>query len=102
MAIEIRIDKPEHFVLSTAVCGHGWYDLLPFRWNAESASLNYVFRSENQKYATSGSIAEDGNELVIRMDNAKVPREKIERDVRHILRMDDDMSEFYTVAKNVA
>lgn len=102
MAIEIRIEKPEHFVLSTAVCGHGWYDLLPFRWNAESASLGYVFRSGNEKHATSGSITEDGNELVIRMDNAKVPREKIERDVRHILRMDDDMSEFYTVAKNVA
>ena len=99
MAIEIRIEKPEHFVLATAVCGHGWYDLLPFRWNADLGSLGYVFRSANGKQVTHGTIAEHGNAIVVKLENSKVQRDKVERDVRHILRMDDDMTEFYSVAE---
>ena len=98
MAVEIRIEKPEHFVLATAVCGHGWYDLLPFRWNADLGSLGYVFRSANGKQVTHGTIAEHGNAIVVKLENSKVQRDKVERDVRHILRMDDDMTEFYSVA----
>ena len=99
MALEISIEKPEHFVLSTAVCGHGWYDLLPFKWSAESEALQYVFRSANGKQVTAGSISERGGSIVVRLDNSKIQRDKVERDVRHILRMDDDMTEFYSVAE---
>ena len=100
MAVEIRIDKPDHFVLSTAVCGHGWYDLLPFRWNAEEGSLDYVFRSASGRHVTAGRIAQKDTSIVITLNNSKVAREKVESDVRHILRMDDDMTEFYSVAED--
>jgi hypothetical protein len=75
MAIEIRIEKPEHFVLATAVCGHGWYDLQPFRWNAEAGSLSYVFRSANGKQVTSGSISDGGDAIIVRLDSSKVSRD---------------------------
>lgn len=102
MAVEIRIEKTEHFVLETAVCGHGWYDLLPFKWNAEARTLRYVFRCENGKDVAAGTVRDGTGSIVVEMENSKVSREKAERDVRHILRMDDDMSEFYTVADGSA
>lgn len=99
MAVQIRIEKPEHFVLATAVCGHGWYDLLPFKWNPEESSLDYVFRSANGKQVTSGKISESRGQIIVELENSKVSRDKAERDVRHVLRMDDDMTEFYSVAE---
>ena len=102
MAVEISIGKPEHFVLATAVCGHGWYDLLPFRWDPDAGSLEYVFRSANGKHVTRGTISDGGGDISVRLENSKVGRESVERDVRHILRMDDDMTEFYRVAEGSA
>jgi N-glycosylase/DNA lyase len=102
MAVEIKIAKPANFVLETAVCGHGWYDLHPFKWDLEHGSLDYVFRSANGKQVTAGRISERHQEIVVVLENSKVGWEKVERDVRHILRMDDDMGEFYGVAEGSA
>lgn len=99
MRHEFIIETPSNFSLEAAVCGHGWYDLLPFKWNEEAGSLDYVFRSANGKHITAGTILDGGDSIVIKLENSKVSREKVERDVRHVLRMDDDMSEFYTVAE---
>jgi N-glycosylase/DNA lyase len=99
MAVEIKIAKPANFVLETAVCGHGWYDLHPFKWDSEHGSLDYVFRSANGKQVPAGRISERHQEIVVVLENSKVGWEKVERDVRHILRMDDDMGEFYGVAE---
>jgi 3-methyladenine DNA glycosylase/8-oxoguanine DNA glycosylase len=102
MPLEFILETPPNFVLETVVCGHGWYDLLPFRWNPELRSLAYVFQSSNGKKAASGSITDDEGNLTIAIDKAVINKEKIERDVRHILRMDEDMGEFYGIAADVA
>jgi hypothetical protein len=102
MPLEFILEPPPNFVLETVVCGHGWYDLLPFRWNPELRSLAYVFQSSNGKKAASGSITDDEGNLTIAIDKAVINKEKIERDVRHILRMDEDMGEFYGIAADVA
>lgn len=102
MPLEFILETPPNFVLETVVCGHGWYDLLPFRWNPELRSLAYVFQSSNGKKAASGSITDDDGNLTIALDKAVINKEKIERDVRHILRMDEDMGEFYGIAADVA
>jgi len=39
VATEFYIQKPDGFHLQTAVCGHGWYDLLPFEWNPDEETL---------------------------------------------------------------
>jgi N-glycosylase/DNA lyase len=101
MPLEFILETPPNFVLETAVCGHGWYDLQPFRWKPETRSLAYVFQSHNGKKAAAGTISDAGGHLKIVVESAAPGRVKVERDVRHILRMDEDMGEFYGVAENV-
>lgn len=98
MPLQFTIARPENFDLATAVCGHGWYDLAPFEWDESGRTLHYVFRNANGKTPVAGRISERGAAILVELDNAKLPETKVERDVRHILRMDDDMSEFYDVA----
>ena len=100
MPLEFILETPPNFSLETAVCGHGWYDLQPFRWKPETRSLACVFQSANGKKAAAGTISEAGDHLKIVVESAAPGRAKVERDVRHILRMDEDMSEFYGVADN--
>src|SRR5215204_3465836 len=101
MPLEFILETPRNFVLETAVRGHGWYDLLPFRWNPETRSLAYVFQSTNGKKAAAGTISDAGDHLKIAVESAAPGRAKVERDVRHTLRMDEDMGEFYGIAENV-
>lgn len=100
MPREFTIETPSNFNLETAVCGHGWYDLAPFVWNADSKSLSYVFRSANGKAVSKGVVSEGPHGIIVRLDRASVGQEKVERDIRHILRLDDEMSEFYKVASS--
>lgn len=101
MPHEFTIDAPSNFDLRTAVCGHGWYDLAPFEWNDEARTLDYVFRCEKGKNVSRGTVAQIDGRLVVRLDRSRIERPKVERDVRHILRLDDEMSDFYEVASNV-
>ena len=101
MPVEIKIEKPENFVFETAVCGHGWYDLAPFDWNAETKTLGAVFHDGKGKIAVRGTISDDGEALRISLANSKLDPNKVTRDVRHILRIDDAMEDFYTVADTV-
>lgn len=95
MPKEIFIDLPGHFVFETAVRGHGWYDLEPFRYNAETRELAYVFHDIRSGNSAHGVISQEGKSLKIRLSNAKLKAAKVERDVRHILRLDDGLDEFY-------
>ncbi|HQU91630.1 MAG TPA: hypothetical protein PLK77_04995, partial [Pyrinomonadaceae bacterium] len=102
MPREFTIETPPNFNLETAVCGHGWYDLAPFVWNADSKSLSYVFRSANGKAVSKGVVSAGPQGIIVRLDRASVGQEKVERDIRHILRLGDEMSEFYEVASTKA
>ena len=101
MPLEFSIETPANFDLEAAVCGHGWYDLAPFVWDAQGQTLEYVFRCEKGRNVSNGTIfARDGS-LAVKLDRSTVDRRKAERDVRHILRLDDDMVDFYEVASTV-
>ena len=98
MPIEFTIDTPPNFDLEIAVRGHGWYDLAPFSWNADDRSLSYVFRSDNGRGVSAGRVAQQGRKLTVRSDRSAVGRDKLERDVRHIFRLDDELQDFYELA----
>jgi len=98
MPKEFTIETPKNFSLETAVCGHGWYDLAPFVWDAEAKSLSYVLCSASGKVVSKAVVSARPRSLAVRLDKASVGQEKAERDIRHILRLDDEMSEFYEVA----
>jgi len=60
-----------------------------------------VFRSRNGSKLAPGAISQLGNRIKVTLRNSSVDLLKAERDVRHILRLDDDMSHFYRMAQDV-
>lgn len=98
MPYEIRITKPRGFRLAAAVRGHGWYDLAPFRWDESAETLEYVFADEERNRVAAGEICESGGDILVKVSSRKVSPTKVERDVRHMLRMDDELTEFYSIA----
>ena len=99
MPLELTIQTPGDFDFLTTVRGHGWYDLAPFRLDGSVGELRYVFTDAAGRKAVTGSITGRPGELTVRLSNRSVPEAKIVRDVRHILRLDDDMAEFYHAAR---
>ena len=99
MPTEISISTPAEFEFLTTVQSHGWYDLPPFRFDEPAGELRYVFTDKNGKKASVGRITGEKGTLNVRLSSASVPAAKVERDVRHILRLDDEMAGFYEAAR---
>lgn len=95
MTNKLILETTPDFNFKTAVYSHGWSQLLPFKLDLENWRLSYVFTGER---AVSAEVYErDGHiEIDVRVDKFRPEEEaKILRDVRHILRFDDDLSAFY-------
>lgn len=89
---------PENFSFRPTVYSHGWSELAPFELDEKNWKLQFVFSFPNGKKPVSAIIYEDQGEICIKADTKKLTEknsEKILRDVRHILRIDDDFREFY-------
>ena len=99
MPVELSIPTPKGFDFLTTVRGHGWYDLAPFRFDEAKAELRYTFTDASGRKVAGGSINGRPGELTVRLTSRSVPVAKVVRDVRHILRLDDDMAEFYDAAR---
>lgn len=96
----LTIKKPKNFNFQRTVLSHGWYSLPPFALDEENWILTRVFDIENnapvfaQIYEKNKTIEVAVNSEI---DNANA--NKILRDTRHILRLDDDFDEFYSLVK---
>lgn len=76
---------------------------MPFELDKENWQLSYVFTNGNSKTPVSATINETEGGLEIEAfggKNSKQFDEKILRDTRHILRLDDDLSGFYKAVKS--
>lgn len=91
------LETPKTFDFKRTIFSHGWYQLLPFELDTENWRLRYVF-TDKEKSVTA-NIGESGDKLKIEIADDKISEEKLLRDVRHILRFDDDLSEFYKLTK---
>jgi 3-methyladenine DNA glycosylase/8-oxoguanine DNA glycosylase len=99
MPSTIYIDVPENFSFRATVYSHGWCELAPFSLDTENWRLSYVF--SDGKSVVPAVICEEKNKLRIDLASSKIKPEKIVRDTRHILRLDDDLSGLYAaVADN--
>ena len=98
MPVELTIPTPKEFDFLITVRGHGWYDLAPFFFSDATGELRYVFTGASARNVAVGWISGRPGELKVRLSNRSVPPAKVMRDVRHILRLDDDMAEFYEAA----
>ncbi|HEX8637915.1 MAG TPA: hypothetical protein VF692_07635 [Pyrinomonadaceae bacterium] len=93
------IETPEHFSFRRTINSHGWSDLLPFALDRENQILQCVLTGENGENPVSATIKESGNHLEIEVSGGIFDERKIVGDVRRILRLDDDLSEFYSLVE---
>lgn len=94
------LETPADFSFYHTINSHGWCELLPFESDRENQCLSRVFTDRNSKNPVSAKIKESGKKLKIEIADGKINKqfeEKILRDARHILRLDDDLSEFYKI-----
>jgi len=103
MSKTLFLDTPPNFSFKHTINSHGWCELLPFESDKENWYLSYVFTDEKSKNPVSAKIEEADGKLKIEIAGAKINKkfeEKILRDVRRILRFDDNLSEFYKLVKS--
>ena len=85
------------FDFRQTILSHGWCQLLPFEFDAENLRLTYVFRNSDK--SASATISESAGKLEIEILDDEINEAQILRDVHHILRLDDDLSDFYQLTK---
>ncbi len=98
--MEIKIPTPLDFSFERTAFSHGWTGLLPFEVDPKAST---IIRVLDIGTATPVTVAITGTKRAV---NVSLPRKvgvraarAIERDVRHMLRLDDDLTEFYGAMK---
>jgi 3-methyladenine DNA glycosylase/8-oxoguanine DNA glycosylase len=95
--MEISISTPRDFSFKRTVISHGWYGLLPFEIDRDNWMLSRVLDLEDGRPVTV-KIAATRRGIRIQTSRrlSQAGTKRVVRDVRHILRLDDDMGEFYS------
>lgn len=100
--MEITIPTPPTFNFKRTAISHGWYALPPFELNQDRWTLIRVIDVGRARPLTVEISARKGAVKVnVDRELRAGAVEKVTRDVRHMLRLDDDMAQFYqAVAEN--
>jgi 3-methyladenine DNA glycosylase/8-oxoguanine DNA glycosylase len=94
--VEITIKTPRDFNFRRTVLSHGWCELLPFEFDRKNWTLVRVLDFQEAKPVTIGiSPKNRGINISTSRQLGKRAAAAIERDVRHMFRLDDDLGEFY-------
>ncbi|MBK9214430.1 MAG: DNA-3-methyladenine glycosylase 2 family protein [Chloracidobacterium sp.] len=94
MTVSIHIPVPENFSFRSTVYSHGWSELAPFELDDQNWRLSTVF-SDKRGRTVSGMMSEENDCVRVALASSRIDLEEIERDARHILRLDDDLSGLY-------
>ncbi len=98
--MQITIPTPRTFSYKRTVISHGWCALPPFSFDQDNWTLTRVLDLGNSSPVT---ITLTGTRRALRMNlpsrTSKAAAERVIRDVRHMMRLDDDLSGFYRVVK---
>jgi 3-methyladenine DNA glycosylase/8-oxoguanine DNA glycosylase len=95
--MDITIPTPPQFNFKRTALSHGWYGLPPFAFDKDSWALSRVITFDKGKPLTVTITAGDGAlKLTAPRKLGQRAAEKVVRDIRHVLRMDDDMTAFYS------
>ncbi len=103
MSKTIFLETPATFSFRQTIYSHGWSELLPFEIDAQNWRLSYVFTGENLKNPISATISDDEGKLKIEISGEKIASKteaNILSQIRHVLRLDDDLSGFYKSLKS--
>ncbi|HSS22148.1 MAG TPA: hypothetical protein VLL54_18910 [Pyrinomonadaceae bacterium] len=96
--MELIIRTLREFSFKRTVISHGWYGLLPFSLDRENWALTRTLDLRNAKPLTINIRGRKGALVVsaARQLNKTVAKRVID-DVRHMLRLDDNIEDFYTL-----
>lgn len=89
---------PGNFSFKHTIYSHGWSELLPFEIDEEKWHLSYVFNEADFQKPVAATISATNEKIKIEFADQKTDRttrEKIKQKVKHILRLDEDLSDFY-------
>jgi len=94
--MELTISTPRDFNFKRTVISHGWSELLPFEMDRERWILRRVLDLPNEA-PVNIEITASKRQLRINTSRRLSQRstKKVTADVRHMLRLDDDMASFY-------
>lgn len=94
--MELTIETPPDFNFHRTVLSHGWCALPPFELDKNNWVLTRVLQDDRSAPVTVKiSSRKNGLTIVPSRRVGKRAAEKTIRDVRHMFRLDDDLSEFY-------
>jgi 3-methyladenine DNA glycosylase/8-oxoguanine DNA glycosylase len=97
--MEITIRTPADFSFKRTVLSHGWCQLLPFEFDQDRWELRRVLEWPEQG-GRACTIRIKGTKRAVRVSTdaqrlTASAKAKIERDVRHMLRLDEELKDFY-------
>lgn len=94
--MDLKISKPENFSFRRTVASHGWYQLPPFGLDTDKWELSRVI-DVGKKPPVTIFLTERKNHVRVRPGRPlnKAETAIVLRDSRHVLRLDDDLGEFY-------
>ncbi len=98
--MQLLINTPRTFSFKRTVISHGWCELLPFETDRDRWVLTRTLDLSDGAPVT---VLITANKRAVRIDPSralgKKAAEQVLRDVRHMLRLDDDMAGFYQTMK---
>jgi 3-methyladenine DNA glycosylase/8-oxoguanine DNA glycosylase len=92
----LTLSTPATFSFRRTVISHGWCELPPFDLDRQAWTLTRVIDTgEARPITVTLSEGEQAINVTTRRKLSRRAADKVLRDVRHMMRLDDDMSEFY-------
>jgi N-glycosylase/DNA lyase len=91
----IFLDTPGNFSFKYTIYSHGWCELAPFELDEANWRLSYVFAGDKGEKPVYARMSGEDGKVRIDLSNGKIDKNRVLRETRHILRLDDDMSGFY-------
>ena len=99
--MELTIPTPITFNFQRTVISHGWYGLLPFEFDRDKWRLTRVLDRNGKTPIT---VVITGRKRAIKVSTEsslnKNDEKRVLQDVRHMLRLDDDLEQFYSTTKS--
>ena len=94
--MEITLASPREFSFKRTIISHGWCQLLPFKIDEEKWQLTRTLEVEDAKPVTI-TISSNRRALIVTTSRrlSQAAAKKVVADVRHMLRLDDNITEFY-------
>ena len=94
--MELSITTPPEFSFKRTVISHGWCELLPFKVDRDNWVLTRTLDLKGTKPVTV-TLTSGKRNLRIKTSRrlSQTAAKQVVNDVRHMMRLDDDMAEFY-------